>query len=85
MKSNALIEEFLHSPNHEIIREVYRTHFKEIIIFIERYGRDLSLEDISKLRPNLSPLIDDNREFLIEVNRAISKGEIKLEHLISKN
>ncbi len=82
---NTIIYEFLSNPKYNSIRKVYINHFDDIKIYITKFGRKLSLEDIGNLDRNLVHFINENREFLIELNGGISKNEIQLEHLTTKN
>lgn len=77
--------DFLFKPEYKKIKELYLNNFDAIFIFIKKYGRKLSIEDISNLDTNLTMSIGVNRELLIKVNSAISKEKLHLKDLIDSN
>jgi dimeric dUTPase (all-alpha-NTP-PPase superfamily) len=71
------IAEFNSNPNYAGIRELYRHHYDTIVSYIEKFGHKLSVEDIARLDNSMSDKVIENIQLLQEINKAISKGQLK--------
>lgn len=71
------INDFLTNIEYEEIKKLYKDHFEDIEILIDKFGVKLSIEDISRLNPTLSRKIISNISLLKEINIAIQKGKLR--------
>ncbi len=76
-KSLKDISEFNTNPNYANIRELYRQNFETILSYIEKFGHKSSIEDISRLDGKLSKNVLEQMHLLMEINKAISTGQLK--------
>lgn len=71
------INDFLTNIEYEEIKKLYKDHFEDIEMLIDKFGAKLSIEDISRLNPTLSRKIISNISLLKEINTAIQKGKLR--------
>lgn len=71
------INDFLTNIEYEEIKKLYKDHFEDIEMLIDKFGVKLSIEDISRLNPTLSRKIISNISLLKEINTAIQKGKLR--------
>lgn len=75
------INKFLTDEEYSDIKDLYKNNFDAIVLYINKLGVKLAIEDIANIEPMLSGKIISNLLLLKEINTAIKEYKLTEQEL----
>lgn len=76
------IREFNADLKYEMLRQLYKEHYAQIVLFIKKSNPRSAIEDISLIDPRLTQSVMENFQLLKEINTAIAQGVLPLIRIV---